>query len=38
MDERAAASNLFLIEDYLARSAAPHEGESGAPPAAGGAL
>jgi ferritin len=38
MVERAAASNLLLIEDYLARSAAPHEGESGAPPAAGGAL
>ena len=38
MVERAAASNLLLVEDYLARSAAPHEGESGAPPAAGGAL
>jgi bacterioferritin B len=38
MVERAAASNLLLVEDYLARSVAPHEGDSGAPPAAGGAL
>jgi bacterioferritin B len=33
-----AAGNLLLVEDHLARTAAPHEGETGAPPAAGGAL
>jgi ferritin len=38
MVERGADSNLLLVEEYLARSATPHDGESGAPPAAGGAL
>ena len=33
-----AAGNLLLVEDHLARTAAPHAGETGAPPAAGGAL
>lgn len=37
--ERAAASNLLLVEDYLARTTgAGGEAEAGAPPAAGGAL
>jgi ferritin len=33
-----ADGNLLLVEDHLARTGAPHEGETGAPPAAGGAL
>ena len=33
-----ADGNLLLVEDQLARTAGPHEGETGAPPAAGGAL
>ncbi|HVM16088.1 MAG TPA: ferritin [Gaiellaceae bacterium] len=37
--ERAAASNLLLVEDYLARSGLGEHGpEEAAPPAAGGAL
>jgi ferritin len=37
--ERASASNLLLVEDYLARTSATGEGEdASAPPAAGGAL
>jgi bacterioferritin B len=38
--ERAAETNLLLAEDYLARNAVGDQGapESGAPPAAGGAL
>ncbi|HVM17149.1 MAG TPA: ferritin [Gaiellaceae bacterium] len=37
--ERAAASNLLLVEDYLARSGlGEHGGDEAAPPVAGGAL
>jgi ferritin len=37
--ERASASNLLLVEDYLARNAIGEHGpEAAAPPAAGGAL
>ena len=37
--ERASASNLLLVEDYLARTSAGGEAEdAGAPRAAGGAL
>ena len=37
--ERASASNLLLVEDYLARNAIGEDGpEASAPPAAGGAL
>ncbi len=37
--ERAAASNLLLVEDYLARVGVEQDGpEASAPPAAGGAL
>ena len=37
--ERAASSNLLLVEEYLARAQpAPAGAEAGAPPAAGGAL
>jgi bacterioferritin B len=36
--ERAAASNLLLAEEYLARTPSGGEAPAGAPPAAGGAL
>jgi hypothetical protein len=38
--ERAAETNLLLVEDYLARNAVGDQGmpNAGAPPAAGGAL
>lgn len=37
--ERAAESNMLLVEDYLARNPVGDQGEAAnAPPAAGGAL